>query len=165
MIPPCRYYKPYYVPQDLVAANGTPIPIFGTKKLNIDVGACYTLRWTFKVADVDVPIISINFLHHFGLGIDVVNNTIILPQNSMYHRLHASRTKSNFVNRISCTNASDAIESPPSSTSTSTSLTSFRLKLLQHTTRYATYAQLTRSIILFMTNENTLLLRLTFMTL
>ena len=25
MIPPCRYYKPYYGPQDLIAANGTPI--------------------------------------------------------------------------------------------------------------------------------------------
>ena len=50
MIPPCRFYKPYYGPQDLIAANGTPIRIFGTKKLNIDVGARYTLRWTFKLS-------------------------------------------------------------------------------------------------------------------
>ena len=31
MIPPCRLYKPYYSPQVLIAANGTPIRIFGTK--------------------------------------------------------------------------------------------------------------------------------------
>ena len=35
----------------------------------------------------------------------------------MCRRLHASRTQSNFVNRISCTNTSDAIESRPSSAS------------------------------------------------
>ena len=83
MIPPCRYYKPYYDPQDLIAANGTPIRIFGTKKLNIDVGARYTLRWTFKVADVSLPIIGTDFMRHFGLGIDVVNNIFILPQYFM----------------------------------------------------------------------------------
>ena len=82
MIPSCRYYKPYHGPQDLVAANGTPIRIFGTKKLNIDVGARYTFRWTFKVADVAVPIVGTDFLRNFGLGVDVVNNTFILPQNS-----------------------------------------------------------------------------------
>ena len=44
MILPCKYYKPYYGPQDMIAANGSPIRIFGTKKLNIDVGALYTFR-------------------------------------------------------------------------------------------------------------------------
>ena len=117
MIPPCKYCKPYYGPQDLIAANGTPIRLFGTKKLNIDVGACYTRRCTFKVADVAVPIIGIDFMRHFGLGIDVVNNTFILPKTSMYRRHHASRIKSNFINCIFCTNASDTVKLPPSSAS------------------------------------------------
>ena len=128
MIPPCRYYKPYHGLQDLVSTNGTPIRIFGTKKLNIDVGARYTRRWTFKVADVAVPIIGIDFLRHFGLGIDVMNNTFLLPQNSMYRRHHASQTQSNFVNRISCTNASDAIKSHPSSASSNDVTNKFPLE-------------------------------------
>ena len=84
MIPPCKYYKLYYGSQDMIAANGTPIRIFGTRKLNIDVEALYTFRWTFKVADVAMPIIKIDFVCHFGLCIDVVNNTFILKKTSMY---------------------------------------------------------------------------------
>ena len=128
MLPPCKYYKPYYGPQDLIAANGSPIRIFGTKKLNIDVGARHTRRWTFKVADVAATIIGIDFMRHFGLGIDVVNNTFILPKTSMCHRNHASRTQSNFVNRISCTNASDAVESRPSSASSNDVTNKFPLE-------------------------------------
>ena len=118
MTPPCKYYKPYYGPQDLIAANGTPIRIFGTKKLNIDVGARYNIRWTFKVADIAVLIIAIDFMRHFGLGIDVVNNTFILPQHFMYPRLHASQPKSNHVYCVSCPYANDALELPFTSAST-----------------------------------------------
>ena len=114
MIPPCRFYKPYYGPQDLIAANGTPIRIFGNKKLNIDVGARYTLRWTFKVADVSLPIIGIDFMRHYGLGVDVASNTFILPRNSIYRRHHSPRT-SHHTPCISCPNANDAFDSPSTS--------------------------------------------------
>ena len=92
MIPPCRCYKPYYGQQDLVTANGTPIQIFGTKKLNIDVGARYTLWWTFEKADVAVPIIGTDFLRHFGLGV-VVGTMPLFRQITLYRRHHASRQK------------------------------------------------------------------------
>ena len=46
----------------------------------------------------------------------------------MYCRHHASRTQSNYVNRISCTNASDAIESPPSSASSTDVTNKFPLE-------------------------------------
>ena len=94
----------------MIAANGTPIRIFGSKKLNIDVGARYTLRWTFRVADVAVPTIGTDFMHHFGLGIDVVNNTFIFPKTSMYRRHH--------VHCIFCPSANDAVELPFTSAST-----------------------------------------------
>ena len=46
----------------------------------------------------------------------------------MHPRYHASRTQSHFVNRIFCTNASDAIESPPSSASSTDVTTKFPLE-------------------------------------
>ena len=110
MILPCKYYKPYYGPQDMIVANATPICIFGTKKLNIDVGARYTFRWTFKVADVALIIIKIDFMRHFGIGIDAVNNTFILPKTSMYRRHH--------VHCVSCPSANDAVDLPFTSAST-----------------------------------------------
>ena len=111
MIPPCRFYKPYYGPQDLIAANGIPIRIFGTKKLNIDVGARYTLRWTFKVAAVSLPIIGIDFMRHFGLVLDVANNAYILPRKSIYRRHHSPQTQSHHIPCISCPDANDAFDS------------------------------------------------------
>ena len=119
-IPPCKYYKPYYGPQDMIATNGTSIRIFGTRKLNIDVGVRYTFRWTFKVADVAVPIIGIYFMRHFGLGIDVVNNTFILPKTSMYCRHH--------VHCVSCPSANDAVELPSTSASTTNITDTFPLE-------------------------------------
>ena len=115
LIPPCKFYKPYYGPQDLIAANGTRIRIFGTKQLNIDVGARYTLRWTFTVADVTLPIIGTDFLRHFGLGVDVANNAFILPQKSIHSRHQAPRTQSHPIPCISGPNADDTFDSPSTS--------------------------------------------------
>ena len=115
MIPPCRFYKPYYGPQDLIIANGSPIRIFGTKKGNIDVGARYTLRWIFTVTDVSLPIIGIDFMRHFGLGVDMANNAFILPRKSIYRRHHAPRTRSHPKPCISGPNANDAFDSPSTS--------------------------------------------------
>ena len=115
MILPCRCYRKYFDPQNLIAANGTPIYLFGTKKLNINAGACYKLGWIFRVANVDIPIISNNFLHHFSL--DIVNNSFILPHNSVHHQHNTLHLTVNYVNHVSCISASDAIKSPPLSPS------------------------------------------------
>ena len=115
LIPPCKFYKPYYGPQDLIAANGTRIRIFGTKQLNIDVGARYTLRWTFTVADVTLPIIGTDFMRHFGLGVDVANNAFVLPQKSIHSQHQAPRTQSHPIPCISGPNADDTFDSPSTS--------------------------------------------------
>ena len=120
MIPPCRYYKPYYCSQDMIAANGTLIRIFGTRKLNINVVARHTFRWNFMVVDVAMPIIEIDFMRHFGLGIDVVNNTFILPKTSMYRRHH--------VHCVSCPNANDAVKLPFTSADTTDLTDTFPLE-------------------------------------
>ena len=48
------------------------------------------LQRVFKVANVDIPIMSIDFLRHFGFGVDVSNNRFILPYNSIYRRHNTS---------------------------------------------------------------------------
>ena len=120
-IPPRKRYKKYsiyYNPQNLIAAKGTLIRICGTKKLNIDLGARYTLSLIFKVANVDISIIGTNFLRRFDFAVDIINNYFILLNNSMYHRHYTQRTQLNYVNRISCASAiSDVVELPPSSPS------------------------------------------------
>ena len=73
MILPCRRYKKYYGHQNLIAANNTPIHIFGTKQLNIGVGSGSTLPWIFKAANIDIPIIGTDFFRHFKLGFDIFN--------------------------------------------------------------------------------------------
>ena len=128
MIPPRRRYRTYSGPQNSIDTNSTPIHIFGTKKLNINVGVRYTLAWIFKVANVSIPIIGTNFLRHFGLGVDAVNNAFILSHDSVCRRHNTSHSAVNYVNRISCASASHAIKSPLSSTSSTDVINKFPLE-------------------------------------
>ena len=57
--------------QTLVSANGTPIPVYGTKLVAINLGLRRDLKWPFTIADVRTPILGADFLAHFGLIIDL----------------------------------------------------------------------------------------------
>lgn len=46
----------------LFAANGTPIPTYGIKTLNIDLGLRREFRWPFVVAQVSKGILGADFL-------------------------------------------------------------------------------------------------------
>lgn len=76
---PKRYARCHKPSEDLVlfAANGTKIPTFGTKHLKIDLNLRRSFSWQFVVADVNQPIIGIDFLKKFNLLIDVKNNCLI----------------------------------------------------------------------------------------
>ncbi|KAL7646293.1 UNVERIFIED_CONTAM: hypothetical protein RMT77_003202 [Armadillidium vulgare] len=59
------------------AANGSPIKCFG------EIVACITIpklrrefNWTFIVAEVAMPILGMDFLHHYNLLIDCGNKTL-----------------------------------------------------------------------------------------
>jgi len=65
----------------LTAANGTRIKTYGPKTLRLCLGVKPTYAWTFEMADVARPIIGADFLHYFGLLIDVKNNRLIDPSD------------------------------------------------------------------------------------
>ena len=90
-----------------------------------------------------IPIISTDFLRHFGLGVDVVNNFFIchitlciVDTTRRIQQYVTTATFSNiticriqqYVNRDSCASASGAIESPPSSTSSTDVTNKFLLE-------------------------------------
>ncbi|KMQ86374.1 gag-pol polyprotein [Lasius niger] len=61
----------------LFAANGTKIKTFGTKRLTLDLNLRRSFTWSFVIADVQQPIIGIDFLKHFNLLVDVKNSCLI----------------------------------------------------------------------------------------
>lgn len=63
----------------LTAANGTRIRTFGPKTLNLDLGLARTFTWTFEMADVSRAIIGADFLHYFGLLVDVRYHRLVDP--------------------------------------------------------------------------------------
>lgn len=60
----------------LTAANGSTIKTFGTKTLKLDFGLRRQFVWKFTVAEVTKPIIGVDFLHHFGLLVDIRNQQL-----------------------------------------------------------------------------------------
>ena len=78
VIPPSREDRRF--PTDhlsLRAANGTPIPTFGTRSLTLNLGLRRTFRWIFVIADVSKPILGADFLHHFGLMVDLQKGRLV----------------------------------------------------------------------------------------
>lgn len=60
----------------LYAANNTPIPTYGTRLVNVDIGLRRSMRWAFTVADTSSSIIGADFLDHYGLLVDLKNRKI-----------------------------------------------------------------------------------------
>ncbi len=53
------------------AANGTKIRTDGEKSVTLNLGLRQTFSWIFIIADVKNPIIGADFLHHFGLIVNL----------------------------------------------------------------------------------------------
>ena len=70
----------------LYAANGTKIQTFGTKLIKLDLNLRRVFAWSFVIADVNQPIIGIDFLKHFNLLVDVRNNCLIHAQAKISSR-------------------------------------------------------------------------------
>ncbi|KAG8183841.1 hypothetical protein JTE90_025724 [Oedothorax gibbosus] len=65
----------------LFAANGTSIPTFGEKLLQVDLNLRRSLPWPFAIAAVSHPILGAYFLKNFGLLVDMKNNRLIDTSN------------------------------------------------------------------------------------
>lgn len=63
--------------RQLFAANGSPIPTYGTKRLTINIGLRRPFEWIFTIADVKSPIIGADFLKHYNLLVDLRNGKLV----------------------------------------------------------------------------------------
>jgi hypothetical protein len=61
---------------DLCAANGTTTHTYGWLPFSLNLGVRRDFTWLFVVADVTHPIISMDFVSHFGLVVDCHNNRL-----------------------------------------------------------------------------------------
>ena len=76
---PVKYYPQVTTPENLVlyAANGTKISTYGTKILKLDFKLRRAFTFPFVIANVNQPIIGVDFLKRFNLLVDVKNNCLI----------------------------------------------------------------------------------------
>ncbi len=63
--------------RNLSAVNGTGIATYGTHSLTLDLSLRRTFRWIFVIADVQKPLLGADFLHHFGLLVDLTNGKLV----------------------------------------------------------------------------------------
>ena len=58
-------------PFGLLTANNSPIVIYGTRSLTLNLGLRRTFRWVFMIANVRNPILGADFLGHYSLIVDM----------------------------------------------------------------------------------------------
>lgn len=73
---PCKSFP-------LFAANNSVIKVYGSKRLELNLGLRRAFTWDFIVADIQTPIMSSDFLSHFNLLVDVKNNQLIDQTTNM----------------------------------------------------------------------------------
>ena len=76
----------------LQAVNHSPIPTFGEKSLTLNLGFRRTFQWIFVVAKLPTPILGADFLHHFGLLVDVKRGRLVDNTTGLTVRGIATRT-------------------------------------------------------------------------
>ncbi|XP_014213065.1 uncharacterized protein LOC106642718 [Copidosoma floridanum] len=83
-----KFFGNSSTPSDLqlIAANDTPIEVFGTKELTVDLKFKDHFLWKFHIAAVPHPILGADFLAHFGLLVDMTHRCLIESSS------HASST-------------------------------------------------------------------------
>ncbi|GBN01400.1 Transposon Ty3-I Gag-Pol polyprotein, partial [Araneus ventricosus] len=75
-----KYYAPKANSSNdllLLAANGATISNFGRRRLTLDLNLRRTFTWPFIIANVNQPIIGVDFLKHFNLLVDVMSGCLI----------------------------------------------------------------------------------------
>ena len=55
----------------LYAFDGTKIPVFSRKTMQVELSLRRSFEWTFYVAAVSQALLGADFLHHYGLLVDV----------------------------------------------------------------------------------------------
>ncbi|XP_015924698.1 uncharacterized protein [Parasteatoda tepidariorum] len=61
----------------LVAAIGSRIPVYGTRKLDLDIGLRRIFPWMYTIADVSRPILGTDFLSHYDILVDLKSKSYL----------------------------------------------------------------------------------------
>lgn len=62
---------------ELFAANGARMATYGTVAIHLNLSLRCAFKWNFTVADVQTPIIGMDFLSHFGLLVQPRNKKLL----------------------------------------------------------------------------------------
>ena len=87
-------------------ANGSTIATFGTRSLTLDLGLGRSFRWVFVIASVRHAILGADFLHHFGLSVDVRTSSLIDTLTQLQVN-GISTTTTSALPTLPCLNAND----------------------------------------------------------
>ena len=61
----------------LSAANGSTIATYGQRSLTVNLGLRCTFHWIFIITDVSKLLLGTNFVHHFGLLVDMFHGKLV----------------------------------------------------------------------------------------
>ena len=61
----------------LSAVNGSAIATYGQRSLTLNLGLCHKFHWIFVIANISYPLLGADFLHHFGLLVDMAHGKLI----------------------------------------------------------------------------------------
>lgn len=67
----------------LIAANGSPINVYGSRLIKTNFGLRRDFHHSFFVADVTKPILGADFLHKYGILVDIKNSKLIDPTTGL----------------------------------------------------------------------------------
>lgn len=76
----------------LTAANGTRIQTYRRKTLSLDLVLTRPFTWTFEIADVTRGIIGADFLHYYGLLVDVRRNRLVDSDSGLASKIVTANT-------------------------------------------------------------------------
>ena len=68
----------------LMAVNDTPIRTYGTRLLTLNIRLLRSFPWIFIIADVQKPILGVDFLRHFGLLVDMKRRQLSDTQTNLH---------------------------------------------------------------------------------
>ena len=77
VVPPTRMERTHPQPGfTLQGIDGTQITTYGVRSCTLNIGLRRTFRWIFTIANVKQAILGADFLHHFGLVVDIRRHTL-----------------------------------------------------------------------------------------
>ena len=102
VIPASRADRKHQQDFSLSAVNNTSIATFGKRSLSLNLGLRRTFRWIFVVADVQKLIIGADFLHHFGLLVDLTQQRLIDTRTQLNIRCLTATHESSPSPKLTC---------------------------------------------------------------